>query len=1285
MLSPLQSGTAKRSRGSEHIGWIDEGCAWSRVIVIILALLLTGCGGGGGGGSSSSSEASGGGTSQLFDLDPAVDFFLAEAHFARLILDPDGLPDLAHPLVNPASLVKFDPVTSVLLPGYPKTLHEGADLYSLEAIDFDQMSDPLTPQIALVPRNAALVLSFTQPVDADSLATAGTLGVLDNDGALQSLQLLLDPTDPRRVIVTGVTPQTNGWPASPLKYDGLGTAVQDSSGQLSLTLTNQLLDSQGQSLLLPKNHPGSAAKPLLFQPGNSLLDAIVLQTDDAVLGFNGFLPDLDPPRIVRSITVAGTITALSALSVDDDTQVVLPSAAANAGLGEWAGARLDVTSALPGGASTTTSYIVASNSDNGVTLTYQLALDTPLEPVVSLGDSYVVRRSEYFEPIAGLLPSDPEQLAAITVDPADHPRDPFDPHDANNSDLRYFMTVLDEDGNERLDVWNPATHTFLPLPPRSSLKITFGEPMEPSSFAAYESFAVSNGDLAQDDAGFQDMRVGRLVLGADGFSATFEPVLEDQLDPDASQFIGFGGTSSRHRLVLRTRPEPAAIADVLASAKPVHKDQMVDLDVTGVVGITDLGGRGLALPAALLDQSDSDNYLLADSSPGRGAFPPAIDFAIPFETIGSDDPDFGVVVHRFMGLAKTGIIAYQGVGPHDTVTQGIEYHDYPPQDQDQDGWIDRRFLYGPTLLEVGLSDPGRLTGASAANIEHLIDNFNAPKPGVFANPNGEDFLVSMGFGVSMPLDSGFGARFQHVYRASDASPSYYEYRDSVLDLVGLAWAPSGGQISNTTLDDMQILVGLSGINGGEGPNTNQTNGIPSMKDSGLRDQFDCNLLEWAENCGIMPKITNKQLKRARERQPEQTTVVLPGTSYTIDNAKLFVPANATGGPSSFNQYLDFASFNGGIDPTFDRDDVHSFPYDSNFPMLIEYRIERNQGPLASSNRFGFSPGILSSTMPRFRVWSQAQDPLAHSVPNWSTNVFPKLAAANPEKWFRAGEGGPFINPLTLTGPVLAPQPNNGMPDIPVPPLGYIIPPVAENGSPGQPVPDWQAGKIDKNLISNSFGCITQFPVPNSDPLTNTYFANGMFMYPLPAKTPYPGPNGAPPTQWIGYGVPAMAVGAPPGFNCIIPPALGGSNQPGVASNEPGMSSSPAIFGDNSRYYMMWKYSKRVSLVESPTIPVNTPSGKLRWHRPIIEPPLSTVGPDADLRLELKAGTLLDYAIPTLDSDYVDSQIADFVSRVNGSAENRRFVKFRASFGVAKGQLKPPALDTVILPYEKLKP
>ena len=94
------------------------------------------------------------------------------------------------------------------------------------------------------------------------------------------------------------------------------------------------------------------------------------------------------------------------------------------------------------------------------------------------------------------------------------------------------------------------------------------------------------------------------------------------------------------------------------------------------------------------------------------------------------------------------------------------------------------------------------------------------------------------------------------------------------------------------------------------------------------------------------------------------------------------------------------------------------------------------------------------------------------------------------------------------------------------------------------------------------------------------------------------------------------------------------------------------------------------------------SGYYRWRD--AQPSLRSKE-DEMLKLEIKAGSLLDFSIPQLDSGFVDAGATEFTTEVSGFGNDRRFVKFRASFGVAQGATTPPAIDTIVIPYVKVDP
>jgi hypothetical protein len=85
-----------------------------------------------------------------------------------------------------------------------------------------------------------------------------------------------------------------------------------------------------------------------------------------------------------------------------------------------------------------------------------------------------------------------------------------------------------------------------------------------------------------------------------------------------------------------------------------------------------------------------------------------------------------------------------------------------------------------------------------------------------------------------------------------------------------------------------------------------------------------------------------------------------GVTYIMDPVNLFAPKNA--GPQ-FNNYLPWPPFRtpGGFP---------GFGYDSKHSLLVEYRMDSSTYPLPASNGFTFHPGIISSMLPRFRVFAR---------------------------------------------------------------------------------------------------------------------------------------------------------------------------------------------------------------------------------------------------------------------------------------------------------------------------
>jgi hypothetical protein len=137
---------------------------------------------------------------------------------------------------------------------------------------------------------------------------------------------------------------------------------------------------------------------------------------------------------------------------------------------------------------------------------------------------------------------------------------------------------------------------------------------------------------------------------------------------------------------------------------------------------------------------------------------------------------------------------------------------------------------------------------------------------------------------------------------------------------------------------MSIGVGYSSVV----PNTRQEAGIPENANSGILANFNNN---------FMNNPIPGELMRTMVVGTESV-----GVSYVVDWRNIFQPKNQGGG-QNFNNYLPWPDFS------------QSFAYDSSASMLIEYRMDPNlSSGVALTNGFAFHAGIISSMMPRFRVY-----------------------------------------------------------------------------------------------------------------------------------------------------------------------------------------------------------------------------------------------------------------------------------------------------------------------------
>ena len=826
---------------------------------LLLVASLIGCGGGGGGGGAGSDQSNDTGDRS---------FVLEEVYFGRPILDPDGS---VVQVINPESIIETDPITGIIIEGFPKTLFTGASLTELGSFN---LSDPPSSeyQVRILPRNGAVLLDFSLPVDPgclnldpDHLLTnQSPLRVVTDRGDPVPVQVTVDGS---AVILNPVAAGNVGFPPSPLTFDQDGNPITSPNGFLRIfvnsagTGLNVVASTDSKVLSARDDLFGTPVKPIGFNPGNSRLDFIAFGD----VSFNGFLPDLSPPRIIREVRYEGTVGDGSNLLTivdpdldplyDPDHPELSFNDLANGGAGEWAAGLLTLR---PGTAQEEKRKVI-SNTPN--TLTVAEAFATPPNPGipgVEDPDEYILQRAEFFEPIPGL--SD----LSTAVDPENFPKDPLDPQDLKNSSL--FNFVFFDAWNEAEGTWDPVDYDpgpegLTPIETTWRISLRFSEPMDVSSFRPYETFYVCDGALEVDDPAFNSMKLGRVTGRDQNRIISFEPVLTDQFGITGDQLFGFGGNPKNLRLVIRVVPSQSVLDSFYLSFEEDLPDWVeTDLDRRGVFGVISLGGRPLGLPEQFFDRGSPGHCVAFSSSPGYGPFPPAVDLKYAFNVSQNDEiPETGAFVHRFMGRPETGVGGVFQIS-------GVIFNDHlpvDPEDPIEVGLV----LYGPRIADIGIGVNGFLSGHPVEFIEHVLDEQNSPPP---SSPTYPDPFFAIPFGVGTPINTSFGCRFQHIFRRGECSPDVLSFEGSDLDLIGLAWSPIGGWVTNTVIEKMSIAIS----NSNREPNTRQNQGVPIDGESGLLQNFADNYNPYPQR--IVAGAGNN------------------GVPYVVDWANLFAPKNAGG-------------------------------------------------------------------------------------------------------------------------------------------------------------------------------------------------------------------------------------------------------------------------------------------------------------------------------------------------------------------------------------------------------
>lgn len=1128
--------------------------AFAALSVLAAALILVGCGGGGSGGGNKSGQSTfnNGGSYES-------DFFLQDIQFGRALLDTKGV---AYQVVNPATYIELDPVTGFLLPGFPKTLYpndEMGNLWSLNLVD--TFGQPFKPKI--VPRNSALLVDFSQPVDpaslnldADSMLTADSpILIQDNQGRSVPIQVTVQGD---KLILNPVAENEVGFPPCPVLFDENGIVVADPEGSMQAvfysigTGPNVLMSGSNESLGARIDDLGTVLKPVGFNPGNRYLDFISFGD----MTFNGFLPDLTAPRLIREVRTPEGHTvntvAPSGSYVEITDLAATFNVTANGGQGEWKDAVLTIRPGDPFESRVrvvwnTGTALYVDQADAGWVYGYPAP-----------GDPYIVQRAEYYEPIPGF--DRPE----TAVDPVNHPKDPNDPEDAFNTDLLRFLLFEEWNGSG----WDPVTDYDYSNPdrtfdPKWRVGIQFSEPMNLDSFKPFDTIYLADDIGSIEDPLFDTMRLARVDSANKQTVIYLEPVQTDQFGMiGGDQFRGFGSLGSNLRLVIRVVPSDEqleAFYESLGDPANWPEGIVADMEETGVLGVTDIGGQALGLPEQFFDKADPYS-ILNENSPGRGAFPPAIDLVTTLSSTG--DPsleDYGVVIHRFMGLPETA--ADVSVDPPIT---GVVFRDH----DDGDATHEDNEIYGPHIADISLGLSGFLSGHAVEFIEHVFDDYNPPP---LSSPTYPDPLVAMPFGTGTPINARNGVRFQQVYRRGDCSPDVPSFEGTILDLVGLAWCPIGGNVTQTYIREMSIAVTLCKLKVGtpgvstdpDFPDTRESGGIPQGKQSGLVKRFDLrrgtdtiykeklssktNVYDPDEDLAVREHWVNV-VGDPIDMDAFTADPVLPytdGRSYMVDQSNLYAPKNQG---TKFNFYHPY--------PTFDNPVDHpGYPYDSSRGLLIEIRMDDNDTtPVAVTNGYAFHAAVRSSQLPRFRIYAR----------------------------------GNTYNP---------PSPYSG-----------------DNPYPGTPR------------------------------RASVYAATDPFDELNPPLDPQGGPEDE--RSW-NYAWDDMLPGK-------------------------------AEWGDNSRYFMIFNYAKRVSTIESPLLHVKPDSVQNpQYQAPIIEPPLSELPAGTNLTFWFRASA--DAAGTGLtDEDWV---LLDDIETLNQSPTGLPYIQFKVTFEANLETSEVPMIDTLLIPFK----
>ncbi len=1082
---------------------------------------------------------------------------LKEIYFGRGLRGDDGS---SMKVVSPFTTVLTDPVSDLPVKGSLQSIFAGFDVNTPVSFDLDTFYSPM-----IVPRNAVLLLRFNRPLSKDSLRLDAS-DLLTTDSPLKvtiagqetPFEAILQGTD---LLLNPVYGDNVGMPASPVVVDGVGNPVASSTGSATISIMTGVngLKAVDGGIYKPRTDllgsPDSGGQPIGFNPGNQVLDFFKQSSvGGATKTYTGFLPDEAAPRIVREKKVIGNYTpnfldpslgdsqGTTSFSIVTNYQLDVTQ---NGNKGEYAGGVLRLRPKGPNREEHVITQHTMTNLGGGlfrhdISLASKLLIPAKAPTQSDPGDAYELVRAEYYEP-------DPE-----------HPIDPllFNPNDPDlgeNTKIENFVEAIDRNG-----VTQDLTQA---IDPKSTLTMRFSEPMLLESFRPYESYFVSD-DPPPSNFGLNHL--GRAVSSERGKAITFQPYREIQFGANAGTFenVGFGPNASALQIHLITVPSSSVLISLLG------QQGYADFVREGHRGATDLGGQPLAFPLGMVSPSQ-----------------PFLDYAISFTT--NADPSIdetGAIVHRFLGQPLT--------GSDDNGDTGVSYKDMP---ESLCGPLGN--LYGPRIADLNLFTNGFLSGAPVSFFQKVHDDFNLP-------PQGQ--MNAFPFGLGTPI-GGFavlgGSKLQHVYRCVDCSPDFESLAGTKLDLYRVDFAPLTGIVQNTILPDVSIHAGHTA----SVPDTDQDSGIPNFPNSGLNGAttatqwpFGGNFTTLGDpNSPLVRGSYNATLAATGETlnrqsvygslKPGAVADLYQGKPVPIDAKNLYNPA---GSISRFYHPLPVGGFDNPFPYNNGALDVLTYPAGVTFgtvfknrneSLVLEYRVRvvDPANPPGQTNSFTFAVGILSSALPRFRIFT--------------------FGAGCSSCW--NGSNCTAINGPPMTG-------------------------LANGGGPPLD-PDKVVNAIGPDVSYPGLACLCYSPPTNSIPC-NQGFTNQSIT----------NPNAAQIAQGQG--------------------AYNGNNN----------------FGDNSRYFMVFNYVKRESLVRSPFVRVQPTSVvDPTYLEPIFTPPLSQLPVGTKFDVKFRAST---NGQGTFDAtNYVTP---DQIAVLNGAG--RPFLQFEAVVDGNTSTQIVPAFDEIVIPFRK---